>query len=109
MKLTASIIENIRKIIDEQEIDFDYGCVGVRVQEEPFELGEIDHISHIWDNGDDTGEELDGICATNSNALEYAPEYFGDHIAIIAGNNISYGEDAGEIIIKDAVVVAIIC
>ena len=109
MKLNRNMIEEIRRIIEEQDIDFDFGFVGVRIQEQPFALGSIDHLSHIWVDGNDTEEELDGICAIHVNALEAACEYYGDHVAIIAGNGASYGEDAGEIIIRDAIVAAVIC
>ena len=110
MKLNRDMIEAIRTIIDENDLDFDYGYVGVRVQDEPFELGKIDHLSHIWVDGDDTEEELDGICATRIDCLDILPyEYFGDHVAIIVGNRATYGEDVGEIIIEDATVAEILC
>ena len=98
-----SKIQEARKIVAEMDLDSKYGYIGIRVQEEPFELGEMDHISHIWDNGDDTGIELDGVCATDINSV-MAPEYYGEHIAIICGNHAEVGEDVGEIIIRDAVV-----
>lgn len=97
------MIEKAREIIEEMELDSKYGYIGIRVQEEPFELGEMDHVSHIWDNGDDTGVELSGVCATDINST-MAPEYYGDHVAIICGNYAEFGEDVGEIIIEDAVV-----
>lgn len=113
MKLNPEMIRTIRETIDQNDLDFDYGFVGIRAQEEPFELGAIDHLSHIWVDGDDTEEELDGICATNVAQFERYfganGEYFGDHLAIIVGNNATYGEDIGELIIKDAIVAAIIC
>lgn len=108
MEMTAELIEKIKSIIEERDLDLLYCEIGVRVQEEPFELGEIDHISHVWVDGDDTGEELNGICATKIDCLgkDY---YFGAHAAIICGNRAEMGEDLGELIIKDAIVEAIIC
>ncbi len=96
--------------IDEiaNELFYDYEIIGVRVQEEPFELGEMDHRSHIWVDGDDTGEELNGVCVINHDALKYADDYFGNHIAIVAGNRYTYGEDPGEVILEDPVVVEIL-
>lgn len=38
----------------------------------------------------------------------FAPEYYGDRAAIVAGNSYEYGEDDGEIIIADPVVIEII-
>lgn len=101
--MKKEMIEKAREIVEEMELDSKYGYIGIRVQEEPFELGEMDHVSHIWDNGDDTGVELSGVCATNINSIIF-PEYFGSHIAIICGDHAETGEDVGEIIIEDAVV-----
>ena len=95
----------------------DYEYVGVRTQEPPFELGTINHCSSVWINGEESSEELDGICVTNahSKAVKYHSDdaffnfkYFGTHIAIICGNIGEYGEDDGEIIIKDPIVVKIL-
>ena len=109
MKMNREMIERIREIVDEQELYFEYGYIGVRVQEESFELGTLNHCSHIWDDGEDTGEELDGVCAVHVDHLEAVTcEYYGDHVAIICGNRAEMGEDVGEIIIEDAVVAAII-
>ena len=94
-----------------EEYAWDYEVVAVRTQEEPFELGAIDHLSHVWVDGDDTGEELDGICGTMAAGVEQhiGPYgYIGDHMAIIAGNSYEYGEDAHEVIIRDAVVVEVL-
>lgn len=92
--------------------DREYEYVGVRVQEQEFELGEITHKSHVWgydDNDEvvDFGEELDGICCTRLESLE-KNEYYGDHIAIICGYSATFGNDDGEIIIEDPVVIKII-
>ena len=34
------MIEKAREIVEEMELDSKYGYIGIRVQEEPFELGE---------------------------------------------------------------------
>ncbi len=103
--------ENKARILEAAvESRYDYETIGVRVQEQPFELGSIEHLSHVWDDGEDTGEELGGICCTAIDLLDAVDcEYYGDHVAIIGGSLNSYGEDAGEIIIEDAEVLAIIC
>lgn len=86
-----------------------FGHFGVRTQEEPFEMGRIKHLSHQWVDDEVTDEILDGICTVMPEW--YKPgTYYGDHVAIIAGNNVDYGQDPGELIItEDATVVAIIC
>lgn len=110
MKLTSEIIEQVKKIAEEN--DMDYECIAIRVQEVPFELGEMSHVSHRWDDGDDTGEELDGVCGTKVSSIKAANAitayYYGEHLAVIAGNHYTYGEDDGEVVIEDAKVIAII-
>lgn len=94
-----------------EELYYDYEVVGIRVQEEPFRLGEMDHVSHIWDDGEDTGEELDGVCTVSSTVADRVfkmLDYYGEHVAIIAGNEYRWGQDYGEIIIRDPVVVEIL-
>lgn len=103
--------DEIRALMDSIYADLDLGCYaayGVRVQDVPYKLGRIDHVSHMWDNGEDTGMELDGICCTSVTMLDLASSYYGDHVAIIAGDNYIYGDDPGEIIISDPVVIAIL-
>ena len=108
MLMNAEMIKNIKQTAEYMNLRYDYDYIGVRVQEVPFELGSIDHNSHVWDDGDDTGVELDGICACTLDRLG-SNNYFGDHVAIICGNDVEYGEDDGEIIIRDAEVVKVIC
>lgn len=105
--MTAEMIQRAKEIAE--DLSFDYEVIGIRVQEVPFALGEMTHVSKVWVDGDETDEDLDGVCAQAVNTLEkYDNQYFGDHIAIVAGNEYSYGEDPGEIIIRDPVVVAIL-
>lgn len=108
MMMNAEMIKNIKKVAEEMGLSWDYEFVGVRVQEQGFELGTIGHLSHVWDNGDDTGVELDGICVCSLDRMG-VNNYFGDHVAIICGNEAEYGEDDGELIIRDAEVVKVIC
>lgn len=108
MMFSIEMIDKIKSLIDELELDCEYDYIGVRVQDTPFELGPIEHLSHVWVDNEDTGEELHGICATRIDRLG-ANYYYGDHVAIICGYSAEYGEDVGEIIIEDAVVAAVIC
>lgn len=105
--MTTEMIKRINEIAE--GLSYDYDKIGVRVQDVPFALGEMEHKSHVWDDGDDTGEELDGVCVQDVKTLsKYHNDYYGDYIAVVAGNDYSYGEDAGELIINDPVVVAIL-
>ena len=103
---TAEIIA----AMEEVETETWYEVYGIRTQEEPFELGEIDHRSLVWVDGEETDEELDGLSCTRKEfaRMHTNGSYFGDHIAIIAGTRYTAGEDAGEIIISDPVVVRIL-
>lgn len=96
-----------------------YTYIGVRTQEKEFDLGEIDHCSSVWVDGEETDDTLDGISCTNVNSpavVAHCEEgmgsrfgvYFGDHVALIGSNDAEYGEDEGELIMRDAVVLKIL-
>lgn len=98
--------------------DVDHMYIGVRTQEQPFELGAVDHNSVVWDDGDETDEELDGISVTSieSPAVRmHASDgdawagYFGEHVALIAYDEYETGYDDGEHVAEDAEVVYIFC
>lgn len=116
MKMTAEMIDKmspetiarIKQIVDDMDLRRTYEYVGFRVQEQEFELGKIDHVSHVWYDGEDTGVELDGICVCDIDDLG-ASRYYGEHAAIICGYYAEWGEDPGERVIRDAEVVKIIC
>lgn len=109
-------INDIKEMITENDWDFYYERIGIRIQEQPFTLGEIDHVSHIWIDNEDTEEELGGICAIDINDINShivndmlrGRRYFGGHIALIGGDLDECGEDVGEIILKNAEVLYII-
>ena len=98
-----------------------YKYVGIRTQEETFELGALAHKSSKWSNGIETSKTINGLSVTNirskaivmhgddkrsnPNRIGY---YYGDHLAIVCGNCAKNGEDLGELVIADPVVVEII-
>lgn len=110
--------EQLHDLIEQVKAEhgWDYDYIGIRTQDEAFAPGELAHRSHVWADGDDTGEELDGVSATdiNSHCIRMHCDdvingrYIGDHCAIIAGNSAQWGEDEGEIVISDPVVIHII-
>ena len=61
MRLAPDMIRRVEDIA--ASALYDYEAVGVRVQDVPFAPGPMAHRSHVWDNGDDTGEELPGVSA----------------------------------------------
>lgn len=106
----------IKEMINAEEIfnkyhwsgDGEYDFVGIRIQEEEFELGEISHVSKVWIDGEETDEELNGVCVVDIREIENADSYFGSHAAIICSDSATRGEDLGELILEDAVVVEIV-
>lgn len=101
-------IKNIMNRIEEIRENSEYEYIGVRVQENEFTKGEILDNSFVWVDGEITDEELDGTCAVKLEDAELAKGYFGDHVAIIGGDYMEYGQDLGEIIIRDAEVLEVL-
>ena len=101
-------IENIMNRIEEIRENSEYEYIGVRVQENEFTKGEILDNSFVWVDGEITDEEVDGTCAVKLEDAELAKGYFGDHVAIIGGDYMEYGQDLGEIIIRDAEVLEVL-
>lgn len=106
---------DIRKALNSLDLDelgAAYEHIGIRVQEESYGLtvgDTMEHNSHIWEDGDDTEEEIDGVCAMNVKSLNMIScEYFGQTILVLGSYDVEYGEDLGEIIMRDAEVLAII-
>lgn len=109
MRLAPDMIQRVEDIASSAL--YEYEAVGVRVQDVPFAPGPMAHRSHVWDNGDDTGEELPGVSAMRWDSIDAAQRngyYYGDHVAVIASNSWDYGEDAGEIVIHDPIVIEIL-
>ena len=104
----AEAIKNIMNRIDEIKENAECEYVGIRVQENEFTKGEILDNSFVWVDGEMTDEELDGTCAVKLEDAELIKGYFGDHIAIIGSDSMEYGQDLGEIILRDAEVLEVI-
>ncbi|MBR7146478.1 MAG: hypothetical protein IKD11_02010 [Oscillospiraceae bacterium] len=97
----------------------EYSYYGIRVDDGvDYSIGDAVAASRVWVDGDPTDEDLDGTSciglkfnATVSDverAIKAASIYYGDRIYLIGGDDMEYGEDAGEYIIKDAVVVEVL-
>ena len=104
----AEALKNIIDRIEEIENTYDYGYIGIRVSENEFTKGEILDNSFVWIDGEMTEEELDGTCAIMLKDANLANSYFGDHVAIIGSDSMEYGQDLGEIILRDAEVLEVI-
>ena len=103
--------------IDLDDLRFEHGFVGIRIQEDTYGLragDAVDHLSHIWDDGEDTGEELSGVSALNANDFAYFASfggcvpYIGRTVLVLGADSASYGEDDGELIMEDATVLAVL-
>lgn len=106
-------ISDIKEMIEKNEWDAKFEIFGVRIQEQPFALGSLNHNSSVWIDGEETEEKLDGVCAINLGSPEAIEAlkgngYFGSHIAIITGTLHEYGQDLGEVILRDAEVLYIV-
>ena len=91
--------------------DTDYEYVGVRVHDDQYAIGQTMPDSRRWDDGEPTDDMLDGTSAIDlrdNRAAQLIQAYMGDYLSIIAGWYASDGEDDGEIVIRDAVVLATI-
>lgn len=51
---------------------------------------------------------MDGVCIIGINDIENIKVYYGDHAAVVVGDMCEYGEDPGELVIKNAQVIEIL-
>lgn len=123
MKLTK---ENITKVMSENN---EYDFFGLRHDEHAYSIGEEVSNSHQWYQDDPAawgedlpyieelrlwdGGELGGTCAVSidgvdgiEKAMKAANKYDGSHLYLIASHEAWGGNDYGEVIMPDAVVVA---
>ena len=106
--MTAS---ELKEIYENREFEY----IGIRVEDGiEYEIGDYANDSRVWVNGDPMDETLNGTCCIGINgsncakALELANSYVGNRVYIIGGDSMEFGEDEGEYIIRNAVVIWII-
>ena len=116
--MLETILETIKSLVAEEKFDF-YGLRAVHSpsgQADRVSVGEVLPCSYRWYDGEPTEEELDGTCALRVNEGtelahldEFMREYgvLGQQVALIAGYQGTWGEDMGEVVIRDAVVLAV--
>ena len=106
-------------VFDESKDPFSrqYSCYGIRRQDVKFEDegGVMTHTSSVWEDGEETDEELDGVSAlcldrydSLDKAIEASRQYFGVHLAIIASDSYMWGQDEDEVVLEDPVVICVI-
>ena len=88
---------------------------GLRVTQEPLTVGSKPPNSRVWDDGDPTNDMLDGASTIEfdptdldsiENAIRAATSYDGDHVSVIGADRYEFGQDKGELVMKDGRVVA---
>lgn len=122
-------LDMLKNILDEE----DFSVYGIRVDEEiVYSAGDTCYNSRQWlqDRPEDLEEteleynkglgcwdcgELSGTCALRVKSVEDLEEmierskmYYGKHVTLIGGQYFEYGADEGEVIIRDAEVLAVI-
>lgn len=112
-------VQTIKNIIEQEE----YAKYGLRgMMNNPItnerviiSIGDIVDNSYEWEDGEPTQEELNGTSAvevtadTIDNAMELVDAYTWNcsQVALIASEYSEYGNDESEIIMKDAIVLAV--
>lgn len=117
-------VEEIKTLIEDAEYDY----VGLRADSRDYNIGDVVDNSHqLFQDADCGGElveegpyagfydagELDGACALkvsedNVEDVLEAVKAYGEKIYLVGGNSMEYGYDDGEIIIRDAEVIAVL-
>lgn len=104
---------------------FDYQVYGIRTEGRLLNVGDELGVSKEWDFENDREFEdkyYDGICATGfgylwfdeddmdeiKKALAINSKYSAEHQYLIGGTSYEYGDDEQEVIVKDAVVLAVL-
>lgn len=92
----------------------EYRYYGVRVLDEQVSVGDEVAPSRVWVDNDQTDEVLPGACALwvesaddLDDVLAVAARYVGEHTVLLGSDEWLLGEDDGEIVMADAVVVAL--
>ena len=110
-----SITADIMAIIE----DTGYDCIAIRKQHATAIIGDILPHSYVWEDNNQTDDELPGTSALVignayatrtvaqvKKALENVMCYPGETLVLVGGALSNSGEDIGEVIITDAVVLA---
>lgn len=74
-------------------------------------IGDMPRNSYHWDDGESTGVEINGVCALGidmddepakiEKVIESLKSYHGKQVVLIGSFGIDYGEDQGEIIMRN--------
>lgn len=94
--------------------------LGIRMDDAAYAVGEILPASRVWDDGEPTEDEMGGTSAVEvcreripteadvARALKASRIYIGRYLYVLTADNCGWGEDAGEIVMRKARVLAVI-
>lgn len=111
--MNAKSINKLLAIANKKKYAELFENVGVRIVDEDYleynaRKGDTLPNSHTWEDGEYTDVELDGTsCIDNGEHGTFLGEYFGDKALIIGGDFATWGDDPGERLIQNAVVLAV--
>lgn len=117
-------VEEIKNLIENAEFEY----IGIRADGRDYKIGDVMDNSHqLFQDADCGGElitdgpytgfydagELDGTCALkvsddNVEDMIMRVKSYGKKYYLIGGDSMEYGYDDGEIIIRDAEVIAVL-
>lgn len=87
---------------------FGYRIVAADSDDYNSKIGDTLEPSHVWDNGEYTDDLQNGTACIDPKQLSSAQKYYGDRVLVIASDSREWGNDPGEMILRDAKVIDII-
>ena len=105
-KLIKQIANEAKKHLNDQ-----YDFIGIRIQEDTYGASIGDNVTHnssVWDDGNQTEEYLDGVCAIDVTSKRDTAGYAGNIALVLGSYSVWGGEDPAELIMQDAVILDII-
>lgn len=80
----------------------------IRYEKHQRKVGEVLEVSRVWDNGSPTKEYLEGTSCIIEAQDKYSGEQYRvvfPHKYLVEGRWVADGEDDGEVVLEDCVVV----
>lgn len=84
-----------------------YEYIGIRFDDAKFSVGEVIYdVSRRWEDGEPTEDLLEGLSAIDASRRDLAKlcqDYWwcGDYVYILGAYTATWGEDIGEIVLKE--------
>lgn len=124
INVVAQQIADAIEVDQENDTFAEYALRALPGESDGVQIGDTLAPSSVFDDGNPTGEELPGTSAIRINSPEGFPQinraladlgvngktfhtYNGTRVALVKGESVGSGEDVGEVVIRDAQVVAL--